>query len=298
MATRTVGKRAVSPETQAAWVNPAENPNQANADIKRVLAEVDDTAMPTIDFPVDDTVILPGGLIRDNELVKNVQVKELTGEDEEALARASQSLNAFVFMDRLLKQGVVQVGSEPVSEKDKILGQLLIGDREALILGIRRATYGDKIEVPEWQCSNCGVKDDLVMELSDIPVTTMSDPVNETSFKVPLRKGGFALVRLANGADQLAVYENPDLTTAQGQTVLLSRCVVSINDSKGEHLMAGLPSMARDMSVVDRHSILTQLRDRQPGPKYDKIEYVCSACNEKVFVVVSIGHLFLDFGWL
>lgn len=295
MATRNT---KAAPDAPTTWINPAENPNKANADIAKVLAEADQAAMPVIDFPVDDTVILPGGLVRNNELIKNVQVKELTGSDEEALARASQSMNAFVFMDRLLKQGVVQIGNEPASEKDKLLGQLLIGDREALILGIRRATYGEKIEVTGWQCSNCGVKEDLVMDLSDIPVTSMADPMNDTTFKVPLRKGGFALVRLATGADQLAVYENTELTVAQGQTILLSRCVVSINDSKGEHFMAGFPSMAKDMSVVDRHAILNQLRDRQPGPKYDKIEYTCPACNENVFVVVSIGHLFLDFGWV
>ncbi len=295
MATRNT---KAAPNAPTTWINPAENPNKANAEIAKVLAEADQAAMPVISYPADDTVILPGGLVRKDELIKNVQVKELTGEDEEALARASQSMNAFVFMDRLLKQGVVQIGNEPASEKDKLLSQLLIGDREALILGIRRATYGEKIEVSEWQCSNCGVKDDLVMDLDDIPSSTLADPVNDATFKVPLRKGGFALVRLATGSDQLAVYENPELTVAQGQTILLSRCVVSVNDAAGEHFMAGFPSMARDMSVVDRHAILTQLRDRQPGPKYDKIEYTCSSCNEKVFVVVSIGHLFLDFGWV
>jgi hypothetical protein len=295
--TRTV-KRPVKTEPQTVWVDPRQDPEKANAEIAKVLAEVNTASMPEIDFPVDDTVNLPGGLILNNELIKNAVVKELTGEDEESLARASQSLNPFTFFDRLLKCGVVRLGAEPLSETEKILPKLLIGDREALILGVRRATYGDELEIEKWPCSNCGNIADLTMELSDIPVVNMDDPANESSFKVPLRKGGYALCRLANGADQLVIYDNKDITQAQRETVLLSRCVTTVVDAAGgEKSMAAFPSMAKSMSVVDRHNILNELKDRQPGPKYDKIKYTCESCNQDVFVVVTIGNLFRDFGW-
>lgn len=294
--TRTIKR---PPSTGATtWANPMENPDKANAEIAAVLASVESAAMPEISLPPDDTVILPGGLIRDKELIKTVQVKELTGEDEESLARASQSLNPFTFLDRLLKCGVVRIGNESTSEKDKLLGQLLIGDREALILGIRKATYGEKIEVDEWVCSNCGNTASLSMDVEDIPVTTMPDPANDVTFKVPLKKGGHALVRLATGTDQLATFEKQDLTQAQRETILLSRCIISITDSTGsERFMAGFPSMALHMSVPNRHSVLKELRVRQPGPKYDEVDYTCPSCNKDVKVAVTIGNLFLDFGW-
>jgi hypothetical protein len=291
--TRTVKRPASA--TGAKWVNPMENPDKANAEIAVALASINEASMPVISLPPDDTVKLPGGLVKDNELIKTVTVKELTGEDEESLARASQSTNAFTFIDRLIKCGVVRVGTESASEKDKLLGQLLVGDREAIILGIRKATYGDKIEVPDWICVNCGNKSSLTMDVEDIPVTTMSDPANESTFKVPLRKGGYALARLANGIDQLATFEKPELTQAQRETVLLSRCIISLTNAAGvETSMAGFPSMAVNMSMPDRHAVLNELRDRQPGPKYDQIEYTCESCSKEVKVAVTLGHLFLD----
>ena len=240
-----------------------------------------------------------GGLIIKDTIIKTVQVKELTGEDEESLARASQSMNAFVFMDRLLRCGVVKIGTEPTSNTEKLLSQMTVGDREALILGIRKATYGDKLEVNQWMCTNCGAVEDLEMEVADIPIVKLHDPANETTFKVQLRKGAYAQVNLATAADQIATFEKPELTQAQRETILLSRCVQSITDDKGvEHIMAAFPSLARTMSVPDRHAILNALRDKQPGPKYDKIEYTCGSCYGNVLVTVTIGNLFLDFGWV
>ena len=298
MANTRTTKRAPA-GTGADWVSPLDNPEQANADIAKILDQAMKAEMPTIDFPPDDIVTLPGGLIIKDQLIKTVQVKELTGEDEESLARASQSMNPYIFLDRLLKCGVVKVGNEPAASVDKLVSQMLIGDREALILGIRKATYGDEIEVNDWLCPNCGTKEELTMEVSDIPVVKMSDPLNETSFKVNMRKGGFANVTLATGADQIATFEKPELSQAQRETVLLSKCVTSITDKAGvEHSVAGFPSLVRNMSVPDRHAILKELNDRQPGPKYNQISYKCGSCDEDVMVTVTIGNLFLDFGWI
>lgn len=298
--TRSVRRTAATASsTGTEWIDPTINPEAANEAIARLLGDANNSPMPEIDFPEDDLVTLPGGLVLKDSLVKNVNVRELTGEDEEALARASQSMNPFNFLDRLLKCGVTKIGSEPSSETEKLLGQMLIGDRESVILGIRQATYGDKIDIDEWVCPNCANKVSLSMELSDIPVTKMDDPLNEITFKVPLRKGGFALVQLASGSDQLAIFEKESLTQAQRETILLSRCVISVTDKSGKELsMAAFPSMARSMSVPDRHKILNALRDKQPGPKYDQVKYTCENCNTEQYVAVTIGHLFLDFGWI
>lgn len=294
--TRTTTRKPAA--TGAQWVNPIENPDQANAEIAAVLNQAM-SDMPVIDFPSDDTVTLPGGLIIKDQIIKTVQVKELTGEDEESLAKASQSMNPFIFLDRMMRCGVLRIGNEPSEMTDKLLSQMLIGDREAIILGIRKSTYGEKLEVNDWFCPNCGTKEDLVMEISDIPVVTLNDPLNEINFKVNLRKGGFAQVSLASGADQLATFEKTELTQAQRETVLLSRCVSSITDKNGvEHSVAGFPSLVRSMSVPDRHAVLNALRDKQPGPKYDQVKYTCSSCDEQVNVTVTIGNLFLDFGWV
>lgn len=284
----------VTPE-EVEWKNPLEDPDRANTEIKALLSE--DTSAPVqIDLPPDDLINLPGGLVRQGKTIKTAIVKELNGEDEEALARASQSMNPFHFLDRMLKCGVVQIGDE--TDVESLLRNLLIGDREALILGIRKATYGDVIDIDKWVCSICGAKSSLSMQIGDIPVKTMTNPAEETVFKVDLRKGGSAEVRLANGEDQLIVFENSELTQAQRETILISRCVLRVTDSRGrERSMQGYPSLAREMSVPDRHAILNALRDNQPGPKYDEVKYKCETCGEDTFVAVGLSDLFLDFGW-
>ena len=277
------------------WIDPSENPEQANAMISKLLDESAATPPPDIKFPEGDIVTLPGGLVTKDGVVKTAEVKELTGEDEESLARASQSANPFTFLDRLLRCGVVRLGD---STDEKLLGQLLIGDREAVILGIRRATYGDEIKISDWECPNCNNVAELTLTLDDIPSTKLTDP-SDAEFTVPMRKGGHAKVRLATGTDQLAVFDKPDLTQAQRETILLSRCVIALVDKTGrESLMAAFPSMSRNMSIPDRHAVLKELGTRQPGPKYDQIKFNCDNCNKEQSVTVTIGHLFLDFGWV
>lgn len=277
------------------WIDPKDNPEQTNALIEKLLTESASAPVPEIKFPDGDIVTLPGGLVRKDGVVKTVEVRELTGEDEESLAKASQSVNPFTFLDRLLRCGVTRIGD---SKDEKLLSQMLIGDREAIILGIRRATYGDDIKVIGWVCPDCNNEADLTFSIDDIPSEKLNDP-SDAEFNVNLRKGGHAKIRLANGEDQLAVFDKPDLTQAQRETILLSRCVVSITDRSGkEMLMAAFPSMSRSMSIPDRHAILKELGTRQPGPKYDQIKFDCDSCNKEQNVTVTIGHLFLDFGWI
>jgi len=276
-----------------------ENPGKTNAEIKAILSDTHVNEIPTITLPADDLVTLPGGLIKDDQLIRTAVVKELTGQDEEALAKASQSMSVFHFIDRLLRCGVVQIGDFPPSKTESLLKELLVGDREALILGIRRATYGEELDIEKWKCLNCGTDTDLSMELSDIPSVSLDNPEEEIVFEVPLRKGRSATVRLANGADQTALYENKELTTAERQSILLSRCVIEIEEANGRRQsMAAFPSLALGMSIPDRHKILDELDKRQPGPKYDQVSYTCDACGEEVKVAVGLAHLFLDFGWI
>lgn len=289
-----------SPQALIPWIDPTANPAKSAQEIKSLITDATQVEFPTVALPPDDLVELPGGIVRKDSVIKTVTVKELTGEDEEALARASQPpFNVFHFLDRLLKCGVERIGEEPPSQIDKLLKSMLIGDREYLILGIRKATYGEDIEVDNWKCPNCGTIATLTMTLDDIPVNRLANPVEESQFKVPFRKGGYALVRLATGEDQSAIYEKDGLTATQRETILLQKCIVSIMDKDGfEHPMIAAPSLALNMSVPDRHAVLNELRDRQPGPRYDEIEYNCESCGEDVMVVIGIGDLFLDFGWV
>lgn len=295
--TRTRVSKVAEPEvTWTTREDMLEDPAKANADIAALLKD----NVPAITMPSDDLVNLPGGIIVDGKLHKTAVVRELNGEHEELLAKASQSypLNPWHFIDRLLRCGVVQIGDLPESRTEQLLKEMLVGDREQLLLGIRRATYGEELDIDNWQCPNCNNVASLSMLLEDIPCQTLENPEEELTFTVPLKKGGSARVRLATGDDNRAMFEKP-LTQAQQQSIVLSRCVLDITNPNGVvQNVAGFPSLVLGMSVPDRHKILDELRTRQPGPKYDEIKYECESCGEEVNVAVSVGHLFLDFGWV
>lgn len=277
--------------------NPMDDPHKANAELAKLLAETQ-SDIPEITLPPADLANLPGGLVKGNKVIKTATVRELTGEHEEALSRASQSMNPFHFLDTLLKCGVKQIGDLPEEKTETLLKDMLIGDREYLILEIRRATYGDEIEVENWVCPKCNGETTLKITLDEIPVKVVDDIESDLLFDVKLRKGRQAHVRLANGHDQTAMFENAKHTQAERDSILLSKTIQHVTDENGRETSAVVyPAMARQMSIPDRRSILNELAKRQPGPRYNEVRFTHNDCGEDVELVIGIGDLFLGIGY-
>lgn len=275
------------------FANPLDDPNGANAAIASAIAS--SAATPEIDLPADGIVGLPGGLVTTTgKVVREAEVQELTGAHEEALAKARASGTPARTMTALLDSGVVSVGDEPASRS--LLSRLLVGDRDALVLGICEATYGKEIELPTITCPHCGEELDVTLTTEDIPVVRLEDPAGDARFIVELRKGRKAHVRLAVGADQEALLENPKLSVAEMNTLLLSRVLLSIEEANGDQTpVAGHIDTARNLSIPDRSKILRELAERQPGPKFDQVKFTHDSCQKEVTLPLGVGDLFRDF---
>lgn len=268
------------------------DPSKVNADVEAVLENAAGP-VPQIGEPPGDLVRLPGGLARNGTVTRTAVIRELTGEHEEALAKALRARSVVHFLDTLLSCGTVKVGSDPATPA--LLKDLLIGDRDEIALGIRTATYGDTIDIDEWECPRCGGKTDLSFSLADdIERTRLSDPAEETVFEVPLRREGRARVRLPTGADQEATFADDTWTTAQRNTVLLSRCVQSVTRDGREHQMVAAPSLARTMPAADRQAIIREIARRQPGPRYGQVEFRHEECGQAVTLALGLADLFRD----
>ena len=239
----TLATKTFAPNTR---INPLDDPIATNQAIDEVLSN-SHSDIPTIALIPPDMYQLPGGLSKNGILIRQVRVRELTGEHEEALARASQATaNIFHFINTLLECGTVQIGDEPESDTKKLLKDLVVGDRDAVILFIRQATYGDDIVVPDWECPSCGNKTNLTIPISDITTKEINDPEGY-NFTVSLKNKRKAFVRLANGHDQMSLYDNQKLNQAERDTILLSRCVITLTDADGtEHSLAGMPSLSKE----------------------------------------------------
>lgn len=242
-------------------------------------------AAPQIEPPGDDEVRLPGGLLlSDGTVRKDALVRELNGADEEALAKASGHLLRFT---RTLLGAVVEVGGEPATKE--IIRDLLVGDREALVLGIRRATFGNDVTFEQFVCPGCAALLDITVDLSTLEMKELDNP-EQREFEVPLRKG-VAIVRLATGEDQEAVMDMGQATAAEENTLLLSRCVLSLNGKKVNKAREPI----RALGLVDRKTLISFLAETQPGPRYDEVKSKHEECETEFPVYLAVDDLFRGF---
>lgn len=271
------------------FVNPFDNPALA-AKAAKILEddEPDDaTLKPEIDAPTDGYVQLPVGVVVDDKTITEVEVQELTGEDEERLAKAKTSNDPTKFYQTLLACGVVSIGGK---DPEDVTPNMLVGDREALLLGIRKATYGSEIELGDIFCAECNEEFEGSVDVDDIPIRPLR---GETTFEVKLRKGGKAKVRLPVGDDQMAAVKESGLTDAERNSLVLSRCVVTVSDPGGDPMpVAGFPSLVFELGIVDRKRILDEIHKRQPGPRYDEVVVKHDECGNTIPVLLGMGALF------
>ena len=198
--------------------------------------------------PFNGEVSLPGGFItQEGLLVKYAEVRELNGSDEEAIARSTSLGKA---LNTILQRGLVSLGGEKVSKDD--LDELLSADRDAILLGIRRATFGDVAEY-RLLCPGCNTESVVGIHLdTDIPVVELGNPVEDRMWEVEL-KSGKAVVTFPKGTTQKALMEVSTKTLAELNTILLEGCVLSVNGKAS----AGMPTVLK-LGMGDREIIIAE----------------------------------------
>ena len=263
-----------------------------------VSAKFDDAKTEFPEAPVEDEsdlVELPGGLVKGENTYRTAQVRELNGEHEEKIFRALQSRNSAHIRSVILECGVVRLGELSEDDSRKLLPELLIGDRDQLLLGIRNLTYDDAVDVSAWACPECGEPMDLKLNIrEDIEVKKLRDPAKETYFDVELRHGKKAVVKLPNGADQMRVGEGSEHTVAERNSILLQQCVTEVDAPDGTKTMIAMfPGYVKGLGMKDRRTILEEIVKRQPGPQYTSIKITHDSCGKEVTLALDLVDLFL-----
>ena len=232
--------------------------------------------------PSGSEVYLPGGFIEQNgEIVRTAEVQELTGADEEAIAKAGTAGRA---LNVLLQRGLAKVGLRDAKKDDYDL--LLSGDRDAILIGIRRVTFGNDLTLAI-QCPHCDSEQTTDIDLSnDIPMKELKDPVYDRTWEIKTSKG-IVTVALPTGVVQRKLLENGDKTSAEINTLLLAGCVLSVNGSPS----AGA-STALSLGMADRNKIVDEIIERNPGPRLGEVKKACKACGESISLPLSLLDLF------
>lgn len=268
-------------------------PDAVNALTARALEE--ETEDFTIKGPPDGSAQLIAGYVDPTGTRwTSVEIRELRGRDEEAMARAMATGDLVRWIDAILRAGIVRIG-EVEGEKDlkAALDTLLVGDRDLLVLQVRRMAYGDTIRLSV-KCPFCEDLFDVDYSFSeDVPLKAFEvegvTDRNQRLFDIELPSGVVAEIRLVDGKAQKTVYtpENAQKTDAELNTLLLAELIVSLD---GKAVRGVGPVL--DLTVKDRSFLLKWLSESQPGPQYGDVRQECPKCVREFPLVVSLREMF------
>ncbi|CAB4123507.1 hypothetical protein UFOVP46_25 [uncultured Caudovirales phage] len=264
-------------------LNAANNPTLANNLIDKVLAEPEvQIEKANIQYPADNLVTLPGGYISaTGEVIKTVEVRELNGRDEELITKTSNIGRLF---STILSRGTVSVGALKADEN--ILDNLLAGDRDAVLLGIYKATFGSTTELESF-CQGCQDYKTVEVDIDrDIKSKVLVDPVKDRVFTVYGKSHEYTVI-LPNGATQRELSSNLDKTLSELNTMLLEQTVVEID---GNPVVS--KNQVQNIGIADRRKISEELTKRTPGPQFETVTITCPDCEGEVVVPINLGTLF------
>ena len=263
-------------------INAMTNPDLANRLAAEAVADETTTKPAEITPPSEVIVALPGGYVTSaGEVLRTAEVRELNGRDEEAVSKSSTLARA---MATILSRGTVKIGDQPATEQ--VLDGVLAADRDAIMLGIYRATFGDTADMAAY-CQGC--KDFKTVQVNvneDIKTKVLMDPIEDRQFTVQGRNAEYT-VRLPEGKAQREVAAQSDKTVAELDTLLLEYCVYRIN---GRQVFN--KAEVQNIGLSDRRKLLEAILERNPGPQFENLTVSCPDCSGEVVVPINLGTLF------
>jgi hypothetical protein len=220
-------------------------------------------------------VELPGGLVRDGEPpLRQVELRPLRGFEEEWLARNAHAPNALAVTE-LLGACVARVGAEPPSRE--LVRGMLVGDRDFLVLELRRLTLGETVHAV-LDCPACDGRMDVDFRAGEVPVERRPHTMAVHRLELDGSAGRARTVRfrLPTGADQEAVLEPGPEHAAEA---LLARCLV---DDGGTALSA--EELARVADAIEALAPQLEL----------ELELTCPECAHAFVTWFDLTAFFLD----
>lgn len=223
------------------------------------------------------------GVEHGGEWFTNATIRELNGEDEEAIASLTSKPDLVYndYMSALLKRAVVSIGDIDVEDNPSVVENLIIGDRDLLFIGAMKATYGRFREM-EVSCGNCATTNFVTLNLEedfkfDMPKGDFTKPL-----EVTMRNGSVLKINYPTGADSAYVTKKAK-TTAEQNTLMIARCVVWGDEDRPRDP----EKWARSLGVSDRNKLVRALTSNPPGPKMEEVKTQCASCKEDLIILMD-----------
>jgi hypothetical protein len=230
-------------------------------------------------------VEMPGGTRLEGSWRRDAVLRPLTGRDEAFLLEQASALTPAARTTATLARCLRRLGPISTVTSD-IVGSLSVGDREALLLHLRRLTLGDTMSCM-LKCPACGEKLDLALDISELllPSYPLACEVHETQVRTDdaVYRVRF---RLPNGDDQersaaLAV-SAPDAAAE----LILRRCIHEIIDQQ-----TGEPAQAVPVAVAD--ALAGKMAELDPQAEI-LLDLVCADCGVSFQTPFDVADYFFQ----
>jgi hypothetical protein len=228
---------------------------------------------------------------------ESIEIREMTAKEEDILTSKSLIQKGVVF-DKLLQSLIVNSMIGP--------HQLLIGDKNALLIAARRSGYGEMYETSV-NCPSCGVQQDISFDLTDASIKgppsleassdNVGTPITQTdsgTFLARLPKSNLDVeLKLITGSDERKLAATLEMRKKKklSENILtehLRACIVSVAGNEDrqeiEKFINVMP--ARDSRFVRK--VMTEVT-----PNIDLTqEFICEECYHEQDLEVPINATF------
>ncbi len=230
--------------------------------------------------PFDEIYLPSMGLFYKNGTT-NIQVRAITGYDEIMLS--SPYLSHTGNATKILLNNVIL-------NSELEYGELLVCDRDAVLLFLRSMTYGDEIEM-DFTCPECSHESKGKFNISQIEAKELYIPPNE--------QGEFEFI-----VPSSLVSDNPiqinfsPLRVSSSHLVkdkqLMSRYMAQITSINGNSDKEYIIKYLKHMRIKDSKSFREFMDKVEPGFE-ETLMHTCPSCEYKIKDIITIDETFLTF---
>lgn len=227
-------------------------------------------------------VQLPCGYIaKDGKIHRDAEIIPMTGLARKSIARDDVRSNPAKVTDVLLLQCLKRIG--PVTSiNNRVIGDMLVADRDFLLIEIRRVSMGDTVTA-NTECEKCSNKIEVKFKLDEIPVTPLKDGQFEMKenlrvFRIQNESPHLnAVFRFPKGDDQHLIVPFINKNPVEGNYRIYSACLLEWDSKPGP-----FNGTFFDRVNVDVLDVIDELfLGRQPGPDFTQ-KVACPVCTADI----------------
>jgi hypothetical protein len=236
--------------------------------------------------------ILPGGHVGYDGIAHHeVELSPVTGDDEYYFACLDANAPRAAAVTELLGRCVKRVGSQ-TGTGAALVRDLLVGDRNYLVLKLREMTFGKKVSCV-LRCPDLGCGAPMDLSLDPAAFGSPVGPVMQRFFtaQVPISGGRTIRIefRLPTGGDQEALAALFAADPAAAEDELFARCLRRPGEAEAPERM----EVAKSADVV-RGVVEQRMSELGPTHAEAEIETRCPECGKTFESLFDLTAFFLD----